>query len=252
MFLENCKLNKDVPIPLYFQLKELIMDEIKSNKYDVDTLIPTEKQLSEQFDISRTTVRQAISELVQQGWLYRVKSKGTFIARQKMQQDFLQRLETFAEQMKRIGMEPSTEVVKLEVEIASKDVAENLQINEGEKVICMLRRRFGDKQPVVTALTYLPYEKCSFILDHDLEKKSLYDIMSAHEETKVCSARRFVEAVEATTKDAQYLNVRKGSPIQMFRTVGYNKDGVPMEYSIARYRGDMSSFQLYVYVENAE
>ena len=144
MFLENCKLNKDVPIPLYFQLKELIMDEIKSNKYDVDTLIPTEKQLSEQFDISRTTVRQAISELVQQGWLYRVKSKGTFIARQKMQQDFLQRLETFAEQMKRIGMEPSTEVVKLEVEIASKDVAENLRINEGEKVIYMLRRRFGD------------------------------------------------------------------------------------------------------------
>ena len=107
MFLENKELDKTVPIPLYFQLKKLIVDEIKSRKYEVDSLIPTEKELSDQFDISRTTVRQAITELVQEGWLYRVKSKGTFIARQKLPQDFLQRLETFSEQMERLGVVPS-------------------------------------------------------------------------------------------------------------------------------------------------
>ena len=69
MFLENKELDKTVPIPLYFQLKKLIVDEIKSRKYEVDSLIPTEKELSDQFDISRTTVRQAITELVQEGWL---------------------------------------------------------------------------------------------------------------------------------------------------------------------------------------
>ena len=249
MFLENKELDKHVPIPLYFQLKELIVEEIKSGLYPVDSLIPTEKELSEQFDISRTTVRQAITELVQEGWLYRVKSKGTFIARQKIKQDFLQRLETFREQMKRIGLEPSTEVLDFKVAKASYEVAENLRIEEGEQVIYLFRRRFGDGEPVVTVETYLPYDKCAFIKDQDFEKVSLYDVLSAREETRIFSAKRLVEAVEANNSDVQYLHVRKGSPIQLVHTVSVNKADVALEYSIARYRGDASSFQLYVYVD---
>ncbi|MDC7288962.1 GntR family transcriptional regulator [Blautia schinkii] len=252
MFLEKKTLDKRVPIPLYFQLKELIMEEIKSGKYAVDSLIPTEKELSEQFDISRTTVRQAITELVQEGWLYRVKSKGTFIARQKIKQDFLQRLETFSEQMNRIGVVPSTEVLEFKVMNAAREVSENLQINEGDKVIYLFRRRFGDDEPVVTVETYLPYERCSFVMDCDFVKNSLYDSLAAQKDTRIYCARRFVEAVEATASDAQYLNIKKGAPVQLFHTVGSNKEGIPLEYSIARYRGDMSSFQLNVYVEAGE
>ena len=249
MFLENKELDKHVPIPLYFQLKELIVEEIKSGLYPVDSLIPTEKELSEQFDISRTTVRQAITELVQEGWLYRIKSKGTFIARQEIKQDFLQRLETFREQMKRIGLEPSTEVLDFKVAKASYEVAENLRIEEGEQVIYLFRRRFGDGEPVVTVETYLPYDKCAFIKDQDFEKVSLYDVLSAREETRIFSAKRLVEAVEANNSDVQYLHVRKGSPIQLVHTVSVNKADAALEYSIARYRGDASSFQLYVYVD---
>lgn len=249
MFLENKELDKHVPIPLYFQLKELIVEEIKSGLYPVDSLIPTEKELSERFDISRTTVRQAITELVQEGWLYRIKSKGTFIARQKIKQDFLQRLETFREQMKRIGLEPSTEVLDFKVAKASHEVAENLEIEEGEQVIYLFRRRFGDREPVVTVETYLPYGKCAFIKDQDFERVSLYDVLSAREETRIFSAKRLVEAVEANNSDVQYLHVRKGSPIQLVHTVSVNKADTALEYSIARYRGDASSFQLHVYVD---
>ena len=66
--LEAGKLDKSVPIPLYFQLKQLLLDAIKRGDYPLDGLIPTEKELSEMFQISRTTVRQAITELVQEGW----------------------------------------------------------------------------------------------------------------------------------------------------------------------------------------
>ncbi len=249
MFLEKKELDKRVPIPLYFQLKELIVEEIKSGQYPVDSLIPTEKELSEQFGISRTTVRQAVTELVQEGWLYRIKSKGTFIARQKLKQDFLQRLETFRDQMKRLGLEPSTEVLDCRVTKASHEVAENLQIEEGEQVIYLFRRRFGDKEPVVTVETYLPFDKCGFLKDQDFEKVSLYDGLSAREETRIFSAKRLVEAVEANNEDVRYLHVRKGSPIQLVHTVSVNKADVALEYSIARYRGDASSFQLYVYVD---
>ena len=92
MLLEK-KLDKTTPVPLYFQLKELIMAEIKNGTYPKDSAIPTEKELSDMFDISRTTVRQAIAEMVQEGWLYRVKSKGTFVSQPKINQDFIQKLE---------------------------------------------------------------------------------------------------------------------------------------------------------------
>lgn len=249
MFLENRELDKNIPIPLYYQLKEMILEDIKSGQYPVDSLIPTEKEISEKFNISRTTVRQAITELVQEGWLYRIKSKGTFIARQKIQQDFLQRLETYPEQIRRIGMEPSTEVLELKAMAAPKTVAEELEISEGEKVIYLFRRRFGDNEPVVTVETYLSYDQCKFLMDVDLEKNSLYDVLSTREDTRIYSARRIVEAVEATKRDVQYLNVRKGSPIQMTYSVGLNRDQKPVEYSVARYRGDMSSFRVIVHVE---
>lgn len=248
MFLEGKELDKTVPIPLYFQLKELIIDEIQSRRYEVDSLIPTEKELSEQFNISRTTVRQAITELVQEGWLYRIKSKGTFIARQKLPQDFLQRLETFSEQMTRLGVTPTTKVLSFQVEFASKDVAQHLEVEEGSKVIYLLRHRFGDHEPVVTVATYLPYDKCAFLMTHDFEKESLYDCMSFHKDTTVYGARRTIEAVEATSEDAKYLGIRKGSPVQLVHTVSFSDTDIPLEYSIAHYRGDMSKFQITVYV----
>ena len=101
--LGDQKLDKSVPIPLYFQLKSMLLDAIKRGDYPVDSMIPTEKELSEMFQISRTTVRQAITEMVQEGWLYRVKSKGTFVSRPKISQDFISRLTSFAEDMKSSG-----------------------------------------------------------------------------------------------------------------------------------------------------
>ncbi|MDO4549606.1 MAG: GntR family transcriptional regulator, partial [Clostridia bacterium] len=133
--LEGYRLDKSVPIPLYFQLKSMLLDEIKSGQYAVGALIPTEKELSEMFLISRTTVRQAISELVQEGWLYRVKSKGTFVARRKIQQDFIKRLETFNEQIERTGCKPSTFLLALETVELPDDIAQKLELKSGNKGI---------------------------------------------------------------------------------------------------------------------
>ena len=250
MFLSGKTIDKTVPVPLYYQLKTMITDEIKSGKYEVDSLIPTEKEFSDQFDISRTTVRQAITELVQEGWLYRVKSKGTFIAHRKINHDFLQHLETFDQQMLRIGVTPSTEVLDFKVISASDDVADHLGLQPGDRVFHLSRRRFGDKDPVVLVSTYLPYDKCQFLQDCDFESNSLYSCLASHQGTTVYRALRTIEATSATSEDAKYLNIRKGAPIQLFHTIGYTEDDVPLEYSIARYRGDMSSFQISVFVDN--
>ncbi|QKI81543.1 GntR family transcriptional regulator [Kroppenstedtia eburnea] len=240
------KLDKYVPIPLYFQLKEIILKKIRDGTYQVEDAIPTEKELSEMYNISRTTVRQAITELVQEGWLYRVKSKGTFVRTPKIAQSFIQALGSFNDQIRALGMNPSTEVLDFKVMDAPEPVAEQLKLQQEDKVIYIHRRRFADNEPIVMVKTFLPYEKCSFVLDHDLVKGSLYPVLGTKSETSISKIRRFIEAVEADDYDVENLNVAPGSAIQKFLSIGYNVNDEPIEYSVARYRGDKNRFEIVI------
>lgn len=250
MLTDPSKIDKSIPVPLYFQLKTLILDEIKNGSYKTDGLIPTEKELSDTFQISRTTVRQAITELVQEGWLYRVKSKGTFVSQPKITQDFIKKVESFNDQILRAGMTPSTEVLKLEVIKASETVASHLNLKKNDPVIYLHRKRLANNEPIVTIKTFLPYEDCSFILSHDLEKERLYSILNEHKDTVIFQVKRIVEALEADYNDHMYLNIDIGKPLQHFTSTGYNAYGKPIEFSIARYRGDRNSFEITVFPDN--
>lgn len=250
MLTKLSSIDKSVPIPLYFQLKQLILSEIQNGNYKSGDMIPTENEISDAFKISRTTVRQAVTELVQEGWLYRVKSKGTFVSLPKINQDFIKKLESFNDQILRSGMEPSTEVLEFKAMPATDIVARNLEIKENESVIYLHRKRLADGEPIVTIKTYLPYEACSFVLEHDLEQERLYSILSQSSATTVFRVERIVEAVEANTEDVNLLSIKKGKPIQHFTSIGYSTFGKPIEYSLARYRGDRNSFEITVFPEN--
>ncbi|MDR0841305.1 MAG: GntR family transcriptional regulator [Christensenellaceae bacterium] len=247
MGLFDSKIDKKTPIPLYFQLKEIILLKIKEGEYPKDSMIPTEHEISEFFGLSRTTVRQAISELVQDGWLYRIKSKGTFVSHPKLNQDFIQHLEPYSEQIKKLGMVPSTQVLELKTINATAGIAENLQIKANEKVVLLHRRRFADDEPMVTVKTYLPFDKCAFVFDHNFEKESLYLVLSNTDATKIRYTNRRLEVTEAKARDLELLHLKSGKPIQLTYSVGYNSYHVPIEYSIARYRGDRSSFRITVF-----
>ena len=249
--LEQNKLDKSVPIPLYYQLKTLLLEEIKSNAYPVDSMIPTEKEISEMFEISRTTVRQAITELVREGWLYRVKSKGTFVAQRKIQQDFIRRLESFNEQIERTGRRPGTELLALEVVEMPERAAEAFGSAPGEKVVYLHRTRSADDEPIVTVETYLPYPKCAFLMQHNMAKESMYNVLAEREETRICRVSRILEAVAANAQDARLLNIRTGKPVHLFHTVGYNQYDQPIEFSIARYRGDRNRFEVDLLIDTS-
>ncbi len=242
--LEAQKLDKTTPIPLYYQLKQILLDAIKRGDYPVDSLIPTEKELSEMFQISRTTVRQAITEMVQEGWLYRIASKGTFVARLKIKQDFIKRLETFNEQIERTGCKPSTELLKLEVVDMPLSIRDHFNLAEKGRYVYLYRRRFADDDPIVTVETWLPYERCAFVLEHDFAVESLYKVLAEKDVTRVFHVTRILEAVPANSRDVGTLNLRRGNPIQLSTTIGYNRADEPVEYSIARYRGDRNRFEV--------
>jgi GntR family transcriptional regulator len=94
--------------------------------------------------------------------------------------------------------------------------------------------------------TYLPYKSCSFVLEHDLEKESLYPILAMHEETHIYRINRTIEAVDTTAYDINNLKIRRGKAIQQFKSTSFNVFDEPVEYSIARYRGDRNSFEVII------
>ena len=247
--LEVGKLDRTTPIPLYYQLKQILLDAIRRGDYPVDSMIPTEKELSEMFQISRTTVRQAITEMVQEGWLYRIASKGTFVARLKIKQDFIKKLETFNEQILRTGCRPSTEVLKLEVMEMPLPVREHFGLKEKGRYIYLYRRRFADDDPIVTVETWLPYDRCAFVMTHNFVEESMYNVLAKNDATRICHVTRVLEAVAANSRDVETLNVRRGKPIQFSSTIGFNRAEEPIEYSLARYRGDRNRFEVDLLIE---
>lgn len=242
--LHEKTLDKNTPIPLYFQLEKLVMEEIENGTYPVGSMIPTEKELSQMFDISRTTVRQAIADLVRKERLYRIKSKGTFVARPKISQGFIRSIQSFDEDIRNAGRTPSTEVLSLEVVELPEEIAFQMDAPPGGKAIYLYRKRYADEDPIVRVETYLPYDACGFVLDHDFSKESLYQVLSGQENTRVTHIVRTCEARSANAEDVAVLGLKRGRPIHYFISMGYNQNGALIEYSIARYRGDQSKFRV--------
>ena len=209
---------------------------------EIGELIPTETELCSIFSISRPTVRQAINELVTEGFLFRLKGKGTFISRPKIHQDFMMILESFNDEMKDKGLTPKTKVIQFKLEKASEIVAEKLRVAEGSDIVLLERLRSANDEPIVLVETHLPNGTVHNILEKDLENESLYKIIERDYGYTIEKAIRTIEPSIAGEYEANLLGIKKGVPIQYIETVTYLDNGSPIEYSIAKYRGDRSTF----------
>ena len=240
----NKSLNKNIPIPLYYQLKTLLLEYINSHRENPGEPIPTEVEISEYFGISRPTVRQAINELVVEGYLYRIKAKGTFITKSKITQDFLSVLDSFNNEMKKKGLTPSTRVLEKEIAKSDEKVSHALGLETGSDVIKLTRLRSADNEPVVFAVTYVPYSICPGLLANNIENESLYEIIEKESGILISRADRTLESVPAGEFEAKLLQIKKGFPVQFIESVVYLENDTPVEYSLAKYRGDRSKFSI--------
>lgn len=234
-------LDKDSPIPLYFQLKKIILEQIESGKLKTDENIPTESEFIDIFDISRTTVRQAIMELVNEGFLYRAKGKGTFVAKPKLEQDFMQKLESFDEQMIRLNITPSTKVLTLGEVNPPQNVKQAFKLGDNDKTLFLERIRYANDLPIVVVKTYLPLF-CREFLDKNLERDGLYNQLSKNPRTTVIRVRRQLEAILSSDYEEKLLGLNSVSAIQLSITNGFNNNDELIEYSVAYYRGDKNQF----------
>lgn len=238
--LSDRRIDKETPIPLYYQLKEILRDHISSR--EPGELIPTEKELCDQFDISRPTVRQAINELVNEGYLHRSKGKGTFITEPKVRRDFLIRLESFHQEMREKGISAQTKVLGLHVTAASDVSAKKLDIELGAPVVFLRRLRFAAHYPLMYVESFVPYERVPGFEEIDFEQEALHDVLAETYQITLEKGVRALEALRCPDSIAELLEIEPGAPVQYVETEFYSSRGWPIEFSTAWYRGDRSRF----------
>lgn len=241
--LQDHKLDKSTPIPLYYQLKTMILGEIQNGSYPSGSMIPTEIEISELFDISRTTVRQAIAELVTEGYLYRIKSKGTFVSKPKVEQHLLSPVYRYQDSISEGGAKARQEVIRMEVIPMPPELIRLGAGTEKDRAIYLYRKWCADDDVLERVITYLPYNKFKFLLNEQIAQLPLHDIMDQRPETRVHRLIRSCEAIPASSEDISVLGVAPGSAIQKLTTERYNKQEELLDLSYAYYRGDMNKIR---------
>lgn len=240
--ISDLKIRKDTPVPLYYQLKQQILNSIVNNELKVDEQIPNEMEIMNGLEISRSTVRQAINELVSEGYLHRIKAKGTFVSKPKVDEGFFQKLESFNHEMLQKGLTPSTKVLALKTVEGIEHINNRLLLDPQEKLIYLSRIRYANDEPVVYLETYIPYSKFPELLSEDFENQSLYSLLEQKYNSRVVRATREIEATIATSQEKSLLKMNKNLAICLVKTVAYASGEIPVEYSVARYIGERNKF----------
>lgn len=167
-------------VPLYYQIRDIIKEKIISSEYEVGQKIETEKELEEKYNVSRITVRQAINELVQEGYLLRQRPKGTIVLGQNLLKEHIVKVKSFTEEMQERGLVPGTRSIRVFLNRANSHQAEKLKIKEGEEFYKLERVRTANEIPIVVFETYLP-KRSPFNEENLKEIDSLYAFMSQHQ-----------------------------------------------------------------------
>jgi len=238
--LEQATLDKSSPIPLYHQLKE-ILKEYVSHQFP-DTLIPSEPELVLHFSISRPTVRQAIAELVNEGLVYKTHGKGTFVKAKKLQRNFGDWHGSLTEEIRHLGMQPSTSVLECTDIICDATISKKFDIEIGTPMIFLRRVRYVDGYPILLVHSYLPPTLLPNFHSKTLTNRSLHELLTTDYGLTIKMTRRLLEAVAASNELATYLKLAVGSPLQYFRNTVFLETKEVIEYSEGWYRGDAVSF----------
>nr|WP_034565194.1 GntR family transcriptional regulator [Carnobacterium gallinarum] len=229
-------------------IKDDLLNKLESGFYPENTIIPTELELADIYQVSRPTVRQAISVLVADGYLERKKRKGTMVKRKKIDQAFTQVIQSFESEMLQKGLIPKTTVLSLKKDSANFEVAESLALVEGAPIFKLMRLRYALEEPVVLVTTYVPAHLFKGFLTVDFEKNSLYQIMSDMG-YPVSSIKRKLDVLKADETTSDLLSIEENDPIFYFHSTGFTKEKIPVEYSISKYRGDLNSFEFEITTE---
>src|SRR5215471_11768016 len=235
------EMDPESPLPLYAQLEAILAAEIAAGALPPGSRLPNEENLVERYAVSRTTVRQAIQNLLGRGLIEIRRGKGTFVLQPKITQE-LTHLSGFVEDMQSLGRNASARLLDKQTVPASDSVARQLAITAGTPVVRIQRVRLADNSPLSFDETYLPQEIGERILENDLQTEPIFSLLEQKYDTPLVEAEYSLEAVSADTTVARALGIVAGSPIFLIERTSYTAGHQPVDYEKLYYRGDHIRF----------
>ena len=233
------------PQPLYTQIKEIVRSRILDGSYQPHQQMPSETEMMAAFEVSRITVRQALSDLQNEGLIFRIHGKGTFVSKPKAFQD-LGRLQGFGEAMRRMGYETFARVLSIKTVTPSTQVAEKLQLAKRAKVTELQRVRFLNREPISLDVTYIPAAIGQRLAKEDLAARDVFAILENDYGIALGHAELQIGSTLADETLASQLKVEEGSPVLFMERTAHTADGVPIDYEHLYYRGDAFQYKVRV------
>lgn len=235
------KMNENkTALSMYQIIEQDIKDRIEEGFLQNGDMIESENVLKEMYNVSRMTVRQALNNLVNDGYLYRHKGKGTFVNSNKLEKK-IYGLVGFTEEMRRINRVPTNKTISFELITADDKINRKLALNNNEQVYYLQRIRYGDGIPVLYEHMYLPSSLFKD-LTIDVFDHSFYDYVEKKCNYRISYCTQKLEAMVMDDEKARFLETTKGSALLYCSSISYLDSGRPFEYVRSFYRGDQYRF----------
>lgn len=227
-------------IPVYFKIENDIKEKILSGKYKSGDKIPSENELTEIYDVSRMTVRQAMNNLVNDGYLLKYKGKGTFVSNNKIEKN-IQGVRSFTEEMEASGKKVSSKIISMKEMTPDKSVSEKLFLEKGDKVYKIERIRYADQLPILFENLYIPQNIFKNIPKKVFEG-SFYNYIENELRLKIAYCHQTIEAKMPPQNISESLKITKQLPILFIIRHSFLSNGRPFEYVESSYRSDQYKF----------
>ena len=229
-------------LPLYVQVEDTLTARITSGELPAGCQLPSEESLVDEFNVSRTTIRTTIQNLIRLGLVEIRRGKGTFVAQPKITGE-LTELTGFVEDMEALGRHATARVLDKNVVPASVSVARHLALPLGTPIVQIRRVRLADGVPLSFDETYLPEELGRKVMEDDLESEPIFSLLEQRYGTPLVEAEYLLEASIADADVATALAVSAGSPIFLIERTSFSTNRQPVDYEKLHYRGDYIRFK---------
>ncbi len=231
-------------LPKYFQLKQVLREQIA--QLEPGDAVPSEAELCQAHRISRTTVRKALNDLAQEGLVYTIQGKGTFVASKKLPSAWVLRTGGLYADMTERGHTVKRVVLEVDVSPGDESIAHELQLEPGEPVVKVVRLRTIDDKPFDICTNYLPAARFPGLEDKDLDSRSLYTILLDDYGVQFERGTRLIEASTCTPEEARLLHIKPRSPLLVMYSTMCDENGNVIEHGVVHQRSDTAQIVIEV------
>lgn len=223
------------------QLSQFIRSMIENGEVESGEMIPTEEAFCNAYNLSRSTVRQALQELVRDGLLARVRGKGTFVQGPKLHRK-MESVYSFTHEMIAAGLEPSSRILAFRQAQPSKDVAKALfgSSDAKEQVFIIIRIRLANDVPMLLETAYIPVSKIPGLTEEKLDGHSLYDMLRDEANVTPLYAEESYESCLIEKGTCELLNCPYGTTGFAIQRLAYDRNDCIYEMTRSVMRGDRS------------